>query len=132
MVSSIPSRTRPGARASPVPLAAGVVATLLSLGLAVLTAATVRWEQPISGFMVPLADPRTLPLSVAGYVLTPFAVILAFGWNRAAQRRGLAEDRNFVLRPSYGSVLRVLLVASFAVALWHILGIANVFGGGLS
>jgi hypothetical protein len=115
--------------ASPIPLAVGAVCFLLSLVLAGWTASTAHLTPVLGEYQLPAAAANSWPLSVAGYVLAPISVILTLGWDRVAQRRGL-QDRNFALRPRYSFYLRVLAIAGFVVALWHIFNIAVAIASG--
>ena len=121
------------ASASFVPLALGILSIAASVGLAIWTATTASVIPVLGELRLPAAQPSTWPLSLGGYVLTPITVIIALGWDRASQRRGL-RDRNFVLKPQYSDGLRWLTVAAFVISLWHILNLAVALasGGGLS
>jgi hypothetical protein len=113
----------PQAAASPVPLLVGGLSLALSVALLVWTMLTSSLI-PVFGetrFLAAAAD--TWPLSVAGYLLAPIVVVLALGWDRVLQRRGL-QDRNFALKPRYGLYLRILTGAGFIISLWHIFNIA--------
>ena len=70
-------------------------------------------------------------LSFSGYLLTPMLVTVALGWDRIAQRRG-ARDRNFILKPQFGSWLRALVIVGFVLSLWHILNLARIVAGVLT
>ena len=119
--------------ASLIPLALGILSIVVSVGLAVWTATTASVIPVLGEVKFPAASPSTWPLSLGGYVLTPITVIIALGWDRAAQRGGL-RDRNFILKPTYSDTLRWLTGAAFLISLWHILNLAVALasGGGFS
>jgi len=114
--------------ASRLPLILGSMSLLLSLVLAVWTLTSVSLSPLFPGVTLPLANPSTVPLSIAGYVLTPITTIAAMAWDRVGQRRGL-RNRNFVLRPRYSFILRIEVWVGFALGIWHILNIANAMAG---
>ena len=107
----------------------GVLSVALSLVFAIWTAATSSLAPLFLGVSLPLAATSTLALSVAGYVLTPLVTMGALAWDKITQRQGLQLDRNFALRPRYSTILRWLTAASFVIAIWHVLNIANVIAG---
>lgn len=115
--------------ASRIPLLFGTFAAALSMMLALVTATTVRSSPFIGDVHFLFADVATLPLSVAGYFLTPFGTIAALAWDQWSQRRGL-RNRNFALKPRYATALRGVAVVGFLLGIWHILNIANAISGG--
>jgi hypothetical protein len=116
--------------ASPAPLITGALSVVLSAALVVVSIAAGT-PANVLGLSLPMVPSASWSLSFAGYVLTPMLVTIALGWDRIAQRRGV-RDRNFVLRPQYGTWLRILLVAGFAVSLWHILNLAYIVAAALT
>ncbi len=111
------------ASASFVPLVLGILSIVASVGLGIWSATTASVIPVLGELRLPAALPSTWPLSLGGYILTPITVIIALGWDRAAQRGGL-RDRNFILKPLYSDALRWLTVAAFVISLWHILNLA--------
>ncbi|MCC6375794.1 MAG: hypothetical protein IT191_02110 [Microbacteriaceae bacterium] len=108
----------------------GSISVSLSVILTFLMAITVTQTPIFPGFSIPLASADTLPLAVSGYLLTPIVTIIALFWDQFAQQRGL-RNRNFVLRPKYGTWLRVLVLVSVLLGMWHILNIANAVAGAI-
>jgi len=106
----------------------------LSLALSavlVVVAVAVGTTASVLGLSLPMVPDTKWLLSFAGYLLTPTLVTVALGWDRIAQRRGV-RDRNFVLKPQYGTWLRILVVAGFVLSLWHILNLAYIVAAALT
>ncbi len=101
-------------KASAAPLIVGIVALLVSATLEALD------YLAISPFTYDIVN-------VIGYVLTPFVVFMCVAWDAAAQRLGRRSPW-FDIRPGYSRTLRILAVASLAVAVIHILEMARVLG----
>lgn len=85
--------------ASVLPVLMAVIATVLSLALAVLGNAPLQ--------------------SLTGYFLTPMSVAACLAWDNLSQRRGM-QDVWFSPRPRYSLILRVFIAASFLLAYPHI------------
>lgn len=100
--------------ASAAPLVFGLVALLVSIGIAAMDFLA------ISPFTYDLAN-------VVGYALTPFAVFFCLAWDAGAQRRG-SHNPWFDIRPTYSSTLRIASVAALAVAVFHIVEVGRVLG----
>jgi multidrug transporter EmrE-like cation transporter len=117
------------ASASVIPLSLGLLSIVVSVALAIWTATTAASIPVFGELRLPAASPATWPLSLGGYVLTPITVIVALGWDRAAQRAGL-RDRNFILKPQYSRALRWMTGLAFVISLWHILNLAVAIASG--
>lgn len=63
---------------------------------------------------------------VIGYLLTPFAVVVAMGWDTIAQRKGQSRNPWFIPRTKVSRILRILTAVSFFVALPHIWRLAQI------
>lgn len=62
-----------------------------------------------------------------GYFLTPILASLCLGWDSFAQRTG-RKDPWFEAKPVYSKVIRIVVLASYVVAVFHILAIGNLLG----
>lgn len=62
-----------------------------------------------------------------GYALTPLVTSLCLGWDSLAQRSG-RKDPWFVANPIYSKIIRVLVLTSYVVAVFHIFAIGNIIG----
>lgn len=121
-----PQRHQPVA--SVWPLVLGTVAFTLGSVLGVWTALTAAPQAFIGEVRLPFAEVSTLPLSVGGYLLTPFVVFVALVWDRIGQRLGL-RDRNFGLKPKYTRALQVMAILAMVLAVWHVLNISYAVAG---
>ena len=63
-------------------------------------------------------------ISLIGYFLTPFLVIICTGIDSVQQRRKAATDEYFVEKNSYSKILRALSALSILISIPHITGIA--------
>jgi hypothetical protein len=110
---------------SPWPAIVGGVALLVSIGLVFvgisIGESTVLLPQPRFELVLPQAEHWYI--GWIGYVLTPVATITALVFDRVLQGQGLANPQ-FIERPIYGTVLKVVAAGGILVSLWHILTIA--------
>lgn len=100
--------------ASAAPLVLGLIALLVSIGIAAMDFLA------ITPFTYDVAN-------VVGYALTPFAVFFCLAWDAGAQRRG-SHNPWFDIRPAYSSTLRIASVLALAVAVFHIVEVGRVLG----
>ena len=63
----------------------------------------------------------------AGYALTPLVITMILGWDSISQRKG-RKDPWFETKPIYSKILRVLVLAGFIVAVFHIVAIGIQIG----
>jgi len=63
----------------------------------------------------------------AGYALTPLVITMILGWDSISQRKG-RKDPWFETKPIYSKILRVLVLAGFVVAVFHIVAIGIQIG----
>ena len=100
--------------ASPLPLILAIVLLVVS---------GVVWLLDLQGIY-----PFTYDyFNLAGYVLTPFLVLICVAWDAAAQRAGRRSPW-FDIRPGYSRVLRVIAVVALIVATPHILEMGRSVG----
>ena len=97
-------------KASVIPLVLALVALLASLGIQV--------------FQYELANNLWYYM---GYLLTPLLITMILGWDSIAQRSG-RKDPWFETKPIYSKILRVLVLAGFVVAVFHIVAIGIQLG----
>ena len=100
--------------ASVAPLALGLTALLISIGVAVLDFLA------IAPFNYNIAN-------VVGYALTPFMVFFCLAWDAGAQRKG-SQNPWFDIRPGYSSALRIASVIALAIAVFHIVELGRILG----
>lgn len=97
-------------KASPLPVILATVTLLLSVAIQV--------------FQYQLANNIWY---YAGYALTPLAITMILGWDSISQRKG-RKDPWFETKPVYSKILRVLVLAGFVVAVFHIVAIGIQIG----
>jgi hypothetical protein len=97
-------------KASPLPVIFATVTLLLSIGIQV--------------FQYQLANNIWY---YAGYALTPLVITMILGWDSISQRKG-RKDPWFETKPMYSKILRVLVLAGFVVAVFHIVAIGIQIG----
>lgn len=107
------------ATASPLWLIVGLAAFVASIACAVIVALSLSTPISLLGITLPLASHTGFWLSLTGYLLSPLGVGAATIGDRIAQSRGLAANRNFVLRPGWSTLLRWLLIPAIALGAWH-------------
>lgn len=108
-----------------MPLVVGlsVVALSVVVAIIVLTSASAP-AQLFPWLVLPLVQSGSWALSLVGYLLTPLAVILAYGWDVAWQRQARADNRNVVLHPGDTRLLKWLMIAGIILGVWHVLNLA--------
>lgn len=67
----------------------------------------------------------SVPLSAAGYLLSPFVVILCLGIDNFLQRRKTSKANWFIPNQNFGRVLRVLAGLALILSYPHISGLAD-------
>ena len=97
-------------KASPLPVILATVTLLLSIAIQV--------------FQYQLANNIWY---YAGYALTPLVITMILGWDSISQRKG-RKDPWFETKPMYSKILRVLVLAGFIVAVFHIVAIGIQIG----
>lgn len=63
---------------------------------------------------------------LAGYLLTPFSVVIMMGWDTFAQRKNISRNPWFIPKPKFSRILRGLTIFSFIVAIPHIWRLAQI------
>lgn len=94
-------------RASKLPVIIAMVATVISLVIAVVLHKFSTW------------------IDFVGYLLTPFLVIACAGLDSVQQRRKSATDAYFLENRGYSKLLRLLSGLSILISIPHINGIAT-------
>ena len=117
--SAYPPSSEP-INASKLPLIAGALSMLLSIGILVFSNAN-SWLE---------SDGKETAVHIVGYLLTPIGVVLCLAWDMVSQRKGM-RDLNFFTRPKYTKLLRALTLISFLIAWFHIEPIAKAFAESL-
>ncbi len=97
-------------KASPLPVILATITLLLSIAIQI--------------FQYQLANNIWY---YAGYALTPLVITMILGWDSISQRKG-RKDPWFETKPIYSKILRVLVLAGFIVAVFHIVAIGIQIG----
>jgi hypothetical protein len=109
MMSNRPERLK----ASPLPLILSIVALLASAVLAALPALR----------LISNTNPLT---SIIGWLLTPVATFVLYGLDFRFQTSPF-NHRNFVMKPIFTFVLRIVAFASLLLLFPHILRLAQIW-----
>lgn len=112
------------ASASPIPLAVGSGAVIISAALAVIVIATSSVPIRFVGVPLPIVQSDRFWLSLIGYLLTPIAAVIAVGWDRIAQRRGVVLSGNFVPNRGFEVALTWIAGAGLVLGVWHVLNLS--------
>jgi hypothetical protein len=121
-VAEAPSTLSPTSNQATFPSRAPEIAAYVSLGVSLLLTTRLRAVLP-----VPAVDAATsLGIAVAGYVLTPFAVVFALVWARAdGIRRQLNPWFDVLGLASQLRRLQIIALLSFVIAFDHVTTIAT-------
>ena len=109
--------SRESDRASVLPFVLAIASLLVGLVAALVITAT--------------ATSSLMAWGIVGYVAAGFLPPLFLGWDSTAQRKGL-KNPNFLLRRDYSRLLRFIVFAGLAVAIFHIWTVADVLAVAVS